>query len=269
MSSSSILTNGHAAKAVETPTTAAGPAYRLLVEQAVVPLCRWYLGAKRCADFLVAVVLLVPAIPIVALAALAIKLTSRGPMFYSQTRLGRDGEPFRLWKLRTMVHNAEALTGPVWSTTNDSRVTRVGRFLRATHLDELPQLLNVLSGAMSLVGPRPERPEFVTRLQWEIPSYSERLRVSPGVTGLAQLKLPPDSDIHSVRRKLIYDLYYVRNVNPWLDLRILIGTASYLLGTLAWFGWRIVALPSNASIEEAVIAWNADTCPTLKRPAEQ
>src|SRR5439155_12868491 len=119
------------------------------------------------------------------LSMLLVKLTSRGPALYTQTRLGRNGRPFTIYKLRTMQHRCESLTGARWSTPGDPRITPVGRFLRKTHLDELPQLWNVLRGDMALVGPRPERPEFVPQLEQAVPHYRDRLLVRPGVSGLA------------------------------------------------------------------------------------
>src|SRR5205823_10851019 len=154
---------------------------------------------------------------------------SRGPVFYSQTRLGRGGRPFRIYKIRTMVHNCERQSGARWCTSGDPRITPVGRFLRATHLDELPQLWNVLRGDMSLIGPRPERPEIIAALERAIPRYHDRLLVRPGLSGLAQVQLPADTDLHSVRRKLAYDLYYVEQLGAWLDLRLALATALYLL----------------------------------------
>ena len=139
--------------------------------------------ARERIDFALAALIAVPALPIVLLAALAVRWTSRGPAFYSQTRLGLYGVPFTIYKLRTMIHNCESLTGPRWSIPGDPRITPVGWFLRATHLDELPQLLNVLRGQMSLIGPRPERPEFVPELERALPAYRQRLQVRPGVTG--------------------------------------------------------------------------------------
>src|SRR5262249_35904144 len=143
---------------------------------------------------------------ILGLAAL-VKLTSRGPAFYKQTRLGRGGSLFTIYKLRTMVDRCESLTGPRWALPRDPRVTGLGRFLRKSRLDELPQLLNVVRGEMSLVGPRPERPEFLPELERACPGYRERLAVRPGVTGLAQVQLPADTSVDSVRRKLAYDLH--------------------------------------------------------------
>jgi len=157
-------------------------------------------------------------------AALLVRLTSRGPTIYRQIRLGKNGEPFTLYKLRTMTEDAEAQSGAVWAHKNDHRIIRFGYALRATHIDELPQLVNVLKGEMSLIGPRPERPELVEKLLPFVPRFHERLHVRPGLTGLAQLKLPPDSNLEGVRRKLICDRYYVRHIGPWLDFRILLFT---------------------------------------------
>jgi lipopolysaccharide/colanic/teichoic acid biosynthesis glycosyltransferase len=181
-------------------------------------------------DVVLAGVLLVAAAPVMLVVALLVKLTSRGPVIYSQTRLGLDGRPFRIYKFRTMWHNCEHHSGPRWSSTGDPRVTPLGRFLRATHLDELPQLVNVLRRDMSLVGPRPERPEFVPHLEEAIPGYRARLRVRPGVTGLAQVQLPPDSDLTSVRHKLVCDLYYIDHGGLFLDVRLMICTALAVVG---------------------------------------
>jgi lipopolysaccharide/colanic/teichoic acid biosynthesis glycosyltransferase len=163
--------------------------------------------------------------PVVLLAALLVKLTSRGPAFYTQTRLGQGGRPFTLYKVRTMAHDCEKASGARWSAPGDPRVTPAGRFLRRTHLDELPQLWNVLKGDMSLVGPRPERPEFVPALEQALPHYRDR----PGVTGLAQVQLPADTDLGSVRRKLTYDLNYIRRRSLWLDLCLVACTAVHML----------------------------------------
>ncbi|MGQ9576762.1 MAG: sugar transferase [Thermoguttaceae bacterium] len=179
---------------------------------------------KRRADRLLAAVLLVPGLPIIGLLVLLVRLTSGAPGIFRQPRVGRDGKVFTLYKIRTMVRNAEAATGPVWATLNDCRVTRIGKILRKLHLDELPQLFNVLKGEMSLVGPRPERPEFIPLLSKNIPNYLQRLEVPPGVTGLAQLNLPPDTDLDSVRRKLALDLEYARRMGPMFDTRVLLCT---------------------------------------------
>jgi len=185
---------------------------------------------RTIAEFGLAAVLLVIAGPIMLLCAVLVKLTSRGPAFYSQMRLGLGGKPYRIYKLRTMYHLCEAVSGPKWSQLGDPRITRLGRFLRATHLDELPQLWNIMRGEMSLIGPRPERPEFVLALAAAIPLYKKRLLVRPGVTGLAQVQLPPDTDLESVHSKVAYDLYYVGQANPWMDLRILAATALKVFG---------------------------------------
>jgi len=189
------------------------------------PPAGWYVYAKAALDFTAALVLALPVGGLVLLTALLVKLTSRGPVFYTQVRLGKGGKPFWIWKVRTMYHECEKTSGPRWATANDPRVTPVGALLRKTHLDELPQLWNVLKGEMSLVGPRPERPEFVPALEKALPNYRDRLLVRPGVTGLAQVQLPADTDLNSVRDKLAYDLFYIRHGSLWMDLRLLAATA--------------------------------------------
>jgi lipopolysaccharide/colanic/teichoic acid biosynthesis glycosyltransferase len=174
--------------------------------------------------------MLVAAAPVVAICVFLVRLTSRGPGLYRQTRVGLKGRVYMIVKVRTMYHNCEGHSGPKWSPVGDPRVTPLGRFLRRTHLDELPQLWNVLKGEMSLVGPRPERPEFIPTLAQAIPRYRERLNVRPGVTGLAQVQLPADTDLNSVRRKLAYNLHYSQQVSLWLDLRLLLATAGKVLG---------------------------------------
>jgi lipopolysaccharide/colanic/teichoic acid biosynthesis glycosyltransferase len=151
-----------------------------------------------------------------------------------------------------MVNDAEGKSGPVWSTQDDPRVTPFGRFLRETHIDEFPQIINVLLGQMALVGPRPERPEMVQKLEWKIPNYSERTNVRPGITGLSQLKLPPDTDLESVRQKQIYDLYYVTQVSAWLDIRILASTAWLLTRALFNGALSVIALPHSAKVMSRV-----------------
>lgn len=210
---------------------------------------RWYPSVKQALDFVAALVLLAVFTPVIVVAACATKLLSRGPALYWQTRLGQDGRPFQICKIRTMVHHAEARTGAVWSTMHDPRVTPLGRFLRRSHIDEFPQLFQVLAGHMSLVGPRPERPEFVQRLQWEVPDYLERLQVKPGVTGLAQLMLPPDADLDDVRRKVKCDLYYIRHVSLGLDLVIGLHTAWLLMKAVAETSCAPFRLPSHGDVE--------------------
>lgn len=219
----------------------------------VSPCSGWYLPIKAAFDLVLGGILLLVTTPVMLVAAVLIKLSSRGPIFYCQVRLGKDGRPFTLYKLRTMVDKAEALTGPVWSTKDDARVTPLGKVLRKTHIDEFPQLWNVMCGQMSLIGPRPERPEFVAKLDWEIPCYRERLNVRPGITGLAQVRLPPDTDIESVRRKIVYDVYYVKNVSPWLDLRVLFVTGWSLVCELTRHAWDRVSLPSSATVEQGFL----------------
>jgi lipopolysaccharide/colanic/teichoic acid biosynthesis glycosyltransferase len=237
------------ATALESPRLLPGP--RPAVAGSVRPLRhRWYPPCKAVLDFLLAVLLAVPALPVVLLAAAAVKLTSRGSAFYTQIRVGRDGRPFVIYKLRTMLQNCESLTGPRWSVPGDPRVTPVGGFLRASHLDELPQLLNVLRGEMSLVGPRPERPEFLPELEAELPAYPLRLALRPGVTGLAQVQLPPDTSLGSVRQKLAHDLYYVRHLSPWLDLRLLLCTVLYVLGVPFGVAGRLLAVPGRDAVED-------------------
>ncbi|HEX2971796.1 MAG TPA: sugar transferase [Tepidisphaeraceae bacterium] len=194
----------------------------------IIPRRSRYVVCKTAGEWIMALVLLVLLFPLILLLAALVKATSPGPAFYRQTRLGRHGRPFSIYKLRTMTQNCEATTGPVWSNANDPRVTRIGRLFRDTHLDELPQLWNVLRGEMSLIGPRPERPELVARLERVIPHYSDRLQLRPGLTGLAQVQLPADSDLSDVQRKLSYDLYYVRQASFGLDVRILVCTVFHL-----------------------------------------
>jgi len=196
----------------------------------VPDLKSWYAPLLRVLDCIFALFLLLLSLPIILLGAILVKLTSRGPALYSQTRLGLGGKPFRLYKLRTMVHECESVSGPCWSTPEDPRVTPLGRILRRTHIDELPQFWNVLRGDLGLVGPRPERPEIVPALEEAIPGYRERLRIRPGLTGLAQIQLPGDTDLNSVRRKLACDLYYIHQGTLGLYFAIILGTGFYLLG---------------------------------------
>jgi lipopolysaccharide/colanic/teichoic acid biosynthesis glycosyltransferase len=190
----------------------------------------WYRRLKHTLDFLLALLILVVSAPVILVAMLLVKLTSRGPALYKQTRVGLNGVPFTIYKIRSMTYQCETLTGARWSTPGDTRVTAVGKVLRKIHVDELPQLWNVLHGEMSLIGPRPERPEFVPQLEKAIPLYRTRLLVRPGLTGLAQVQLPPDTNLDSVRVKLAYDLWYVRHVGFVMDLRILLATAAKLIG---------------------------------------
>lgn len=182
-----------------------------------------YPVVRRGIDLLVGLVGLVPLAVVLVVVAPWLKLTSPGPLLYRQTRVGRGGRPFQLIKLRTMIPEAEA-QGPVWAAVNDPRITPIGRWLRRTRLDELPQLVNVLRGEMSLIGPRPERPELVARLAEEIPFYRARHAVRPGLTGWATIQQGYASSTEDSLRKLQYDLYYIKHQSPYLDALILLGT---------------------------------------------
>ncbi|MCS6952638.1 MAG: sugar transferase [Bryobacterales bacterium] len=168
-------------------------------------------------------------LPVMILVAAAIKLTSRGPVLFRQLRVGRNGRTFVLYKFRSMYHDAEARTGPVWAAPDDPRVTPVGRWLRRLRLDELPQFFNVLRGDMVLVGPRPERPEFVKVLEAKIPYYRQRHCVKPGITGWAQINHKYGDTVEDAIRKLEYDLYYIKNLSPALDAYILFHTVKTML----------------------------------------
>jgi sugar transferase (PEP-CTERM system associated) len=184
----------------------------------------WLAAAKRALDLLAASVGVVLAAPVMVLVAAAIRLSSAGPALYHQERVGRQGRPFTVHKFRSMRMDAEAATGAVWATTDDPRITPLGRFLRRTRLDELPQLWNVLKGDMSFVGPRPERPEFVRQLTEQIPFYGQRHVVRPGLTGWAQVRYTYGASVEDALMKLQYDLYYIKNLSLALDLYIIFST---------------------------------------------
>jgi len=209
----------------------------------------FYSGLKRALDVVLSAIGLLILLPVFAILAVAIKLDSRGPVFYAQERIGKNrrrsrdretgngndrrrvdtfGRPFTIYKLRSMVVDAEKNSGPVWAAKADARITRLGGFLRKTRLDETPQLLNVLRGEMSVVGPRPERPSFVVTLAEKLPDYPKRCSALPGITGLAQVKSRYDSSIETVNRKLQYDLYYVRHGRLMLDLKIMAATVKVM-----------------------------------------
>lgn len=179
---------------------------------------------KRISDVLLSVAGLIAASPILICAAVLIKLTSCGPALYRQCRVGKDGRLFQIYKLRTMRNDAELKSGAVWAKENDPRITPIGRVLRKTHIDEIPQLFNVLKGEMSIVGPRPERPEMIKDLKEVICDYEKRLRVKPGVTGLAQVWHKYDETIADVRKKIKFDLLYIKRMCLWVDLRIIAST---------------------------------------------
>ncbi|MCA9405368.1 MAG: sugar transferase [Candidatus Omnitrophica bacterium] len=188
-----------------------------------------YRVAKRIFDICSALVGLILLAPVMLLAALAVKLTSKGPIIYNQVRVGKDGELFDIYKFRTMRADAEKNTGAVWATKNDSRITPIGKFLRKSRIDELPQLVNVLRGEMSLIGPRPERPQFVDEFTQVIPDYSKRLAVKPGITGLAQVWHRYDENIADVRKKVKYDLLYIKKMCLWADFNIVLRTFRVVL----------------------------------------
>jgi sugar transferase (PEP-CTERM system associated) len=184
---------------------------------------------KRLFDVSASLLGVILSAPLMVIAAIAIKLESPGPVLYRQPRLGKNGCVFILNKFRSMRRDAEKETGPIWSTEHDPRVTRIGAMLRRTRVDELPQLFNVLFGQMSFIGPRPERPEFVEKLQEQIPYYMERLAVKPGITGWAQVKYRYGSSIEDAVEKLQYDLYYIKNLSLFLDLLIVLNTVQVIL----------------------------------------
>jgi exopolysaccharide biosynthesis polyprenyl glycosylphosphotransferase len=182
-----------------------------------------YFRTKSLFDWCMAAVGVALLAPFMSLIALAVRVTSRGPIFYRQMRVGFNNKPFMIYKFRSMRLDAEK-DGAQWARRNDSRVTPIGGFLRRTHLDELPQLINVLKGEMSLVGPRPERPIFVSELSQKIEGYPLRLRVKPGITGLAQVSHKYDETLEDVKVKLVYDLRYVQSCSFWMDLKIISNT---------------------------------------------
>ncbi|GGC19596.1 sugar transferase [Novosphingobium marinum] len=184
--------------------------------------------AKRLFDVSASALLLVATGPVIALFALLVKLDSKGPAFFKQTRVGLFGQDFELIKLRSMRTDAEA-AGAQWATKDDPRVTRIGKFIRKVRIDELPQAWSVLKGEMSFVGPRPERPEFVSDLEQQLPYYAERHMVKPGITGWAQINYPYGASMEDSRHKLEYDLYYAKNYTPFLDLLILLQTLRVIL----------------------------------------
>ncbi len=184
---------------------------------------------KRLLDLTLSVLFLALGWPLFLILALAIKLDSRGPVFFRQERIGEQERLFTLLKFRTMIDDAEAHTGPVWTVNGDPRITRVGRWLRMTRLDEFPQILNVLKGEMSFIGPRPERPHFVAELQEKIPYYAQRHVIKPGITGWAQVRYRYGATIEDAEEKLQYDLYYVKNMSIFLDMLILLSSIQVVL----------------------------------------
>ncbi len=210
-------------------------------------------GINRALNVTLALVGLLILLPVLIVVSFLIKLTSRGPILYTQTRVGLDrrwrrtlalreyrqedlgGQVFTIYKLRTMRLDAEKVSGAVWATENDPRVTRLGRFLRKYRVDEVPQLWNILRGDMNIVGPRPERPSIVARLRTDIPEYRFRQRVRPGLTGLAQINQNYDTTLEDVRLKVNWDLRYIREQSLWLDIRIMLQTVPSVI--LRFQGW--------------------------------
>jgi lipopolysaccharide/colanic/teichoic acid biosynthesis glycosyltransferase len=189
-----------------------------------------FFSVKEAIERVLGMAMLLVAAPAIALLIVLVRLNSRGPGVFKQQRVGKRGKVFTMYKLRSMRVDAEASTGPAWSPSGaDPRTTRLGYWLRRLHLDELPQLWNVARGEMSLVGPRPERPEFVQILAEQIPGYLNRLMVQPGITGLAQINLPADTDLDSVRRKLMLDCEYIKSASWSLDVRIVLCTVLRVL----------------------------------------
>ncbi len=184
---------------------------------------------QRAFDLFIAFFLLVFALPLMVIVAALIKFDSAGPALYRQERVGLNGRRFTIFKFRSMREDAEAIGAPKWAEQDDPRITRVGRFIRFTRVDELPQLLNVLRGEMSIIGPRPERPYFVERLAAILPNYNARHLVKPGITGWAQVSAPYGASVDDARTKLRYDLYYIKHRGLWLDVAILLRTIRVIL----------------------------------------
>lgn len=222
-------------RALERPSGTEDPAAEESVEATQSRLPRpaareRYFARKWMFERLLGCLLLVPAAPVILLLCLLVKATSKGPGLYRQVRLGYEGCEYEIFKIRTMDINAEADGVARWCTKNDPRVTCLGRFLRKFHLDELPQLINVARGEMALVGPRPERPLISAKLALDIDGYYDRLSVMPGITGLAQINLPPDETLDDARRKQVLDLQYIQEAGFWLDLRMLMATGLRMCG---------------------------------------
>ena len=190
---------------------------------------RTYHMVKRAFDIIASLLGIVFLSPLFLLTAILIKSTSKGPILFTQTRVGKDAKLFEIYKFRTMRVDAEMETGPVWAEHNDPRLIPIGRFLRKAHIDETPQFINILKGEMSLIGPRPERPVFVQKFTEEIADYKKRLAVKPGLTGLAQVWHKYDETIEDVRKKIKYDLLYIKKLCLWTDMRILLRTVRVVL----------------------------------------
>ena len=189
----------------------------------------WEKKIKRIIDIIVSLIIIIITLPATVISSIAIVLESKGGIFFKQDRCGINGKVFKIYKFRSMKKDAEKNTGPVWSQKDDPRITKVGKFIRKVRIDEIPQMLNVLKGEMSIVGPRPERPFFVEKLSEEIPYYKRRLKVRPGITGWAQVKHKYDETIEDVKIKLRYDLFYIENMSLRMDFKILFRTVFVVL----------------------------------------
>ena len=189
----------------------------------------WEKKLKRVYDVVISLIILIITFPLNILVSILIKIDSKGPIFFKQDRIGMNNKVFKIYKFRSMFEDAEKHTGPVWSTKDDPRVTRVGKLMRQLRIDEIPQFYNVLKGEMSLVGPRPERPYFVEMLSEQLPYYKRRLKVRPGITGWAQVKHKYDESIEDVKVKLRYDLFYIENMSLRMDIKILARTVLVVL----------------------------------------
>ncbi|MGQ9609406.1 MAG: sugar transferase [bacterium] len=189
-----------------------------------IKLSKYYLYVKRIIDIIVGLFGLILFSPLILVVAILIKLDSKGPVFFSQERVGKNGKIFKIYKFRTMKKDAEEKTGPTWATDDDPRTTYIGKKLRKTKIDEIPQFVNLLKGDMSLVGPRPERPCFVDKFKKYIPGYERRLDVLPGITGLAQLRNGYDKDAPRLIRKLRFEITYIKKMSLSMDIKLIIET---------------------------------------------
>ncbi len=236
-----------------------------------------YFDSKYAVERMMALLLLLPALPVMLILGCLVRLTSRGPALYRQRRVGLNGRNFDMFKIRTMRIDAEAATGPQWCTENDPRITPLGRWLRLLHLDELPQLYNVVLGEMTIIGPRPERPDFVKILGEQVQNYNDRLLVKPGITGLAQIYLPPDETIDCVRRKVCFDRAYIETATPLVDLQIWLCTIVRILGLRQgrgprWFGLdrrynNAIRICMNAGVAESRQSTNSVPRPRIVKTA--
>lgn len=260
------VSGGHAETFVLAPGTSTVPATsdeirRVDAPPEVVPpppVASPYFRVKPWVDRMITCVLLIPATPLMLVTAAAILVFDGKPVFYRQTRVGKRGRRFQILKFRSMSRDAERATGPVWSNDQDRRITPLGRWLRRSHLDELPQLINVVRGEMNLIGPRPERPEFVEQLAEQIPRYHGRLAVRPGITGLAQLRLGYDRSLADVARKVEIDLAYIESASPASDGKLLLDTVPYLLSKIV----RSADRPSRADRTQVAPSRPAPEPPT-------